>query len=75
MKFNVYALFLTVFLNSIVSCQTIEEGWKGIKPLKADKTSVEKLLGKPEIDNNGYHGYRTDGAFIQVNYSTLPCVD
>jgi hypothetical protein len=53
----------------------IEDGWKGIKPLRTDKKSVEKLLGKPEIDNNGYHGYRTEEAFIRVNYSTLPCQD
>lgn len=69
-----YSLLLVIALVSTVSCQTIEDGWKGVKPLKTDKAAVEKLFGKPEVvDDNDYHGYRTDGAFIQVNYSTAPC--
>ena len=54
--------------------QSIEGGWKGIKPLITSKTDVEKTLGKPSvIDDNGYYGYRTEEAFIQINYSTAPC--
>ncbi len=64
---------LILLLNSVVLCQTIEDGWKGIKPLETNKTKVDKLLGKPEIDDNGYYNYRTDEAFIQVNYSENPC--
>ena len=68
-----YILFLMLFLNSFMFCDTIENGWKGIKALKTDKATVYKLLGKPEIDDNGYAGYSTDDAFIEVNFSTAPC--
>lgn len=67
------ALNLTYLSQSTIQTVSIENGWKGIKPLEANKTSVNKLLGKPEIDDNGYYGYFADGAFIQVNYSTAPC--
>ena len=62
-----------IMLVSTVSCQTLENGWKGIKPLRTDKTTVEKILGEPEIDENGYHGYRVGSVFVQVNYSSAPC--
>lgn len=68
-----YILTLLLLLNSFLFCNTIENGWKGIEPLKADKAAVNKLLGTPEVDDNGYYGYTTDEAFIQVNYSTAPC--
>lgn len=67
--------FLIMILSSVTFSQTIEDGWKGIKPLKTSRTEVEKLLGKPEIDDNGYHRYRTDEAFVRVNYSTTGCKD
>lgn len=70
-----YILLFIMFLNLIVSCDTIEDGWKGIKPLKTDKISVNKLLGTPEIDDNEYHRYTSDEAFVRVNYSTAPCKD
>lgn len=53
--------------------QSLEDGWLGILPLVSTKEDVEKKLGKPKTDENGYHGYRFDGGFIQVNYSTAPC--
>lgn len=53
--------------------QSLEDGWLGILPLMTTKEDVEKKLGKPKIDENGYHGYRFEGGFIQVNYSTAPC--
>jgi len=56
-------------------CQSLEDGWKGIKPLITNRESVEKVLGKGEIDNNGYYNYRSVEAFVQVNYSTSPCVE
>lgn len=68
-----YLLNLIVFLNLLVSCHTIEDGWKGIRPLRTDKATVEKLLGKPEVDDNGYYRYRTGEAFIRINYSSTPC--
>lgn len=51
----------------------IESGWKSIKPLITDKAFVNKLLGTPKIDENNYHNYLTEEAFVQVNYSSTPC--
>ena len=53
--------------------QSLENGWLGILPLVSTREDVEKKLGKPEIDNNGYHGFVHDGTFIQVNYAVGPC--
>ena len=73
-KINV--LILIIFLNIIGFSQTVEDGWKDIKPLKTDKATVNQILGKPEkVDDNDYHNYRTEEAFIRVNYSTAPCKD
>lgn len=69
-----FKLLLIMLLSSVGLCSAIEEGWRGIKPLETDKISVDKLLGNPEtIDENGYHNYRTDDAFIQVNYTSARC--
>lgn len=70
---KIYILVFILLLNSIVLCQAIEKGWKGIKPLQTNKATVDKLLGTPEINDNGYQNYKTDDAFVQVNYSTAPC--
>lgn len=51
----------------------IEDGWKGIKPLRTDRAAVEKVVGKPKASLDGYYNYETDDFFIQVNYSTAPC--
>ena len=67
-------LFAVIGLSQLgVKQSSIEDGWKGIKPLKTNKVEVSKLLGTPEIDDNDYHNYRTDEAFVRVNYSTAPC--
>ena len=70
-----YILILMLFLNSFILCNPIESGWKGIRPLKTDKTTVDKLLGTPEVDDNGYQRYSTNEVFVRVNYSTAPCKD
>ena len=72
-KINI--LILIIILNIVGFSQNIENGWKAIKPLKTNKTTVDKILGKPETDDNGYQRYSMDEAFIRVNYSTLPCQD
>lgn len=59
---------------SVGNCWTIEDGWKGIKPLLTNRTAVEKTLGRGEIDDNGYVTYVTEEASIQVNYSAPPCI-
>src|SRR5215831_21022617 len=53
--------------------QTIEDGWKGILPFKTDKATVEKILGKPLINSDGYYNYSSDEAFVQVDFSAEPC--
>ena len=35
-------------LTSTVSGQSLEGGWKGVKPLHTDKSKVEKLFGEIE---------------------------
>ena len=70
-------LFLVtlVFFDVTVLGQTLEDGWKGIKPLRTDKVAVDKLLGKPSIDDNGYAHYEIEGAVIEVNFSACPCLE
>ncbi len=70
-----YIFILTSLLNLVVMCHSVESGWKGIKPLETNKATVEKLLGQSEIDDNGYHNYKTDEAYIQAIYTENPCED
>ena len=53
--------------------RNLEEGWYGVKPLRTRKTEVDKVFGKPDVDDNNYFRYSTKDASIQVNYSTTPC--
>ncbi len=59
-----YILIVLLLVNSFGFCDTIENGWKGIKPLKTNKVSVNKLLGTPEIDDVGNRNTR----FIQLKF-------
>jgi hypothetical protein len=70
-----YILPLIMILNYFVWCDSIENGWKGIKPLKTDKASVDKLLGTPEIDTDGFQGYTKDNIYVRINYSSTPCIN
>lgn len=54
-------------------CQDLEDGWKGIKPLKTHVSTVKKLLGDPRIDENGFHFYKTGEDFVRADYLTAPC--
>lgn len=67
-------ILLILVFNLVGTCQSIDDGWKGIKPFVSNKASVEKLLGTPTIDNNGYYGYKYMGIGVQINYSTAPCI-
>ena len=67
-------IFAVLALISTDQAQPIDEGWKGVKPLVTTKGTVNKLFGKHNIDSNGYYGYRTEVGYIQVEYSTEPCV-
>lgn len=64
---------LGLCINLLLNCDSIENGWKGIKPLNSTKREVEKLLGPPISDKDGFYGYRTPEAFISIEYSATPC--
>lgn len=64
---------LALVSSTVVFGGKLEDGWKGIKPLRSDVVSVEKILGKPDIDANGFYRYRDGENFVRVNYSTKPC--
>lgn len=68
-------LAIIVFLCVAVSCQTIEDGWKNIKPLHTNRSMVDKLLGaskeSPPLDTI----YRNDEAFVRITYTVEPCTE
>lgn len=72
MRFVIAVIWLVILAVSVFP-QRIEDGWKSLVPLKTTRQEAEKILGKPEIDDNGYYRYRTAEAFVEVNYSTSPC--
>src|SRR5688572_29377279 len=71
-----YIFLLLSLLVSTVSCQKLEDGWKGIQPLKTRKSAVEKILKAPEASmSSGYVGYSTEVAYLRVTYAEAPCSD
>lgn len=74
-QMNICILILIAFLCSIMPCDSIENGWKGIKPLETNKTEADKILGEPEVDEFGYYTYSSEETFIRVSYSTNPCTE
>jgi hypothetical protein len=67
----IFALVLTAGAN----CQTLEEGWSGIKPLETKKSVVEEKLGRTKLDAIGpYYDYDGNKIVIRANYSTSPCM-
>lgn len=68
-----YFLIISLFLNSVVWCCPVENGWKQMRPLRTDKVTVDKILGSYKITEEGYYGYSTDEAFVLMNFSTAPC--
>jgi len=71
---NLLPLGVLVLVGTVtVLPQSLEEGWNGITLLKTTKPTVDQRLGMPEIDDNGYNNYKAEMAFVQINYSSLPC--
>jgi len=71
---KILPIVLIMAFNSLVFCDSIEDGWKGIKTLKTNRKTAEKVLGTPKkITQSGYFNYETDDFFAQVNYSDPPC--
>lgn len=66
-------LGLTFILLFVTCCDSIDDGWKGIKPFHTPRKEVERLLGEPKVDDNGYYRYSTPEADIEINYSSTPC--
>ena len=66
-------LVFVMTLSLVTYCDSIEDGWKGIKPFHTSRLEVERLLGRPKIDDNGYYRYSTPEADIEINYSSIPC--
>lgn len=71
---QISSAILVLAFNSLVLGSSIEDGWKGIKPLKTDRKTAEKVLGMPEkVTKFGYFNYRTAEFFVHMNYSTAAC--
>lgn len=70
---KILIVFFAVALNSFGLDDSIENGWKGIKPLKTDKVTVEKILGKPTASMDGFYNYDLPDAFVHINYTNEPC--
>ena len=54
------SMLLAMFLVTSMSCQTIEEGWQGIKPLEANRIMIEKLYEKGKPRDTGEYVYRME---------------
>ena len=72
---GIYVLTFFIIFNSFWFASDVEDGWKGIKSLTTKKFNVDKLFGPSKMDTNGYHMYSTKEAFVEVNFSTTPCVE
>lgn len=68
------SIFLLLF-QPFICCDSIERGWKGIKPLHASQEQVEKILGKGKVNENGYVVFETEEATLRFEFSTVPCRD
>lgn len=67
--------FILLFLFLTPCCDSLEDGWKGIKPLHTSRKVVEKVLGQAKVDDNGHRMYSTAEAYVQVDYTVEPCSD
>ena len=55
---------------------SIEDGWKGIKPFRTGKATVKKILDSAEkVIKAGYTNYDTGEFFMQITYSNASCKD
>lgn len=67
-------LFIVLLIKLITFCDTVENGWKGIKPGRSNLEEVTKILGIGRIDGDGFYHFETEDALIYMNFSTEPCV-
>lgn len=66
-------LFAVWVFTSIIWCDSIEEGWKGILPLRSDREFVEAKLGKPTSTKGEISEYLLNDAFVRITYSREGC--
>jgi hypothetical protein len=69
-------MFFLILLLSIGSIQCdVQDGWKDLRPLVTSRPEAEKKIGsfRTGAANKDYYDYETEDAFVQINYSTVPC--
>lgn len=80
MKSLILSTYLLLLFSVIGSSQTniktesIEEGWKAIKPLQTTRAQIESFLTNP-TKNGSQISYETDDALVHITYSKAPCSD
>lgn len=75
MKINILStLFAAYFLSNTVICSAqVNEGWKGIRPLRTSKAEVEAKLGPSKEKSCDLCEYSTENEEILIKYSTSRC--
>lgn len=70
-------LAILLFVLSSSFCEDIDNGWKGLQPLRVTKNEFEKKIGVPGTKQEEYYyfDYQTEDAYFQANFSSQPCRD
>lgn len=61
---KVFYLTVLIFI-SVICSYSQSNSWNGIRPLHSNRADVEKLLGKPDITENGYARYEKQGVAFE----------
>lgn len=71
---KILLVILILTFNSLAFDNFVEDGWKGIKPLKTSRGIAEKVLGTHQkVTKFGLFNYVTADFFAQADYSDFPC--
>ena len=68
------ATFFSILL-IFFCCNPVEDGWKGIRPLRTNFDQVSKSLGKGKTDSDGNFNFVTEDASIHAIFSSAPCTE
>ena len=69
----ILSVVATVASLVILSQSAVAMGWNGIEPLKSRRADVERILGKPIVDQPGAEGtlhFRVNGGLVTVAFVT-----
>jgi hypothetical protein len=66
-------ILLILFSSMAISCQSIEDGLNGIRPLLSTKNDVDKLYGQSKRIEPGYFQYETKDYYFEFTFTTEPC--